>query len=55
MLITEILHYRRIYTGSGENEINYDTNLKLGKFNAFGQVSKSYLEEKLKSFIWCPE
>ena len=26
--------YRLIYTGSGENEINYDTNLKLGKFNA---------------------
>ena len=40
--------YRLIYTGLVENEINYDTNLKLGKFNAFGQVSKSYLEEKLK-------
>ena len=22
-------------------EINYDTNLKFGKFNAFGQVSKA--------------
>lgn len=40
--------YRLFYTGPGENEINYDTNLKLGKFNAFGQVSKSYLEEKLR-------
>ena len=40
--------YRLIYTGLGENEINYNTNLKLGKLNAFGQVSKSYLEEKLK-------
>ncbi len=40
--------YRLIYTGTGENEINYDTNLKLGKLNTFVQVSKSYLEEKLK-------
>jgi hypothetical protein len=49
----EYAHYRNstyklIYTGLGENEINYDTNLKLSKFNGFGQVSKSYLEEKLK-------
>lgn len=40
--------YRLIYTGLGNNEINYNTNLKLGKLNAFGQVSKSYFEEKLK-------
>jgi len=40
--------YRLIYTGLGKNEINYDTNLKLAKLSAFGQVSKSYLEEKLK-------
>jgi hypothetical protein len=40
--------YRLIYTGLGENEINYITNLKFGKLNLFGQVSKSYLEEKLK-------
>jgi hypothetical protein len=40
--------YRLIYTGLGENEINYFTNLKLSKLNAFGQVSKSYFEEKLR-------
>jgi len=49
----EYAHYRNstfrlIYTGLGENEINYYTNLKLGKFNAFGQVSKSYFYEKLR-------
>jgi len=40
--------YRLIYSGFGENEINYETNLKLGKFSFFGQASKSYLEERLK-------
>jgi outer membrane receptor for ferrienterochelin and colicin len=40
--------YRLIYTGLGNNEINYNTNLKLEKLNAFGQVSKSYFEENLK-------
>jgi len=40
--------YRLIYSSTGENEINYNTNLKLGKMSAFGQVSKSYFEEKLK-------
>jgi hypothetical protein len=40
--------YRLFYSVLGENKIDYDTNLKLGKFNAFGQVSKSYLEEKLR-------
>jgi len=49
----EYAHYRNstfrlVYTGLGENEISYETNLKLGKFNGFGQVSKSYLEEKLR-------
>ncbi len=40
--------YRRIYSGSLlDTEINYDTNLLIGKFNAFGQVSKSMLEDKL--------
>ena len=27
--------YRLIYTGSGENEINYNTNLKLGKIQCY--------------------
>jgi hypothetical protein len=40
--------YRLFFTGAGENEINYVTNLKLGKFNAFGQISNSYFKEKLK-------
>jgi len=40
--------YRRIYSGSPfDTEINYNTNLLVGKFNAFGQVSKSMLDEKL--------
>ncbi|MCX6301470.1 MAG: TonB-dependent receptor [Bacteroidia bacterium] len=49
----EYAHYRNstfrlIYTGLGENEINYDTNLKLGKFSIFGQISRSYFEERLR-------
>jgi hypothetical protein len=49
---TEYAHYRNstyrlIYLGSLQNEINYNTNLKLGKFGVFGQISKSYLNEKL--------
>jgi hypothetical protein len=48
----EYAHYRNstyklVYYGGVGNEINYDTNLKLGKYNVFGQVSKSYLNEKL--------
>jgi len=40
--------YRRIYSGSPlDTEIDYDTNLKIGKFSAFGQVSRSFLESKL--------
>lgn len=49
----EYAHYRnstfqKIYTDAGETEIDYDTNLKFSKFSAFGQLSKSYLEEKLR-------
>ncbi len=40
--------YRRIFAGSDETVISYDSNLKLGKINLFGQVSKSYLDERLK-------
>jgi hypothetical protein len=41
--------YRQIYSGSPlDTEINYNTNLKIGKFGAFGQVSRSFLESKLK-------
>jgi hypothetical protein len=48
----EYAHYRnstfkRIYYGGVGNDINYETNLKLGKFSVFGQISKSYLDEKL--------
>jgi hypothetical protein len=48
----EYAHYRNrtfrlFYYGGTENEINYNTNLKLGKYSAFGQISKSYLDEKL--------
>ena len=49
----EYAHYRNstfqlLYTGDGVEEINYDTNMKFSKFNAFGQVSKAYLDEKLR-------
>ena len=40
--------YRRIYSGSPlDTEIDYDSNLKIGKFSAFGQVSRSFIESKL--------
>jgi hypothetical protein len=45
-------HYRnatfsRVYYAGQENLIDYDINLKISKFNAFGQVSKSFLNKKL--------
>jgi hypothetical protein len=40
--------YRLFYSLAGENEISYKTNLKLGKFSTFGQISKSYMGEKLR-------
>jgi outer membrane receptor for ferrienterochelin and colicin len=48
----EYAHYRnstfkRTFYGGQENDINYETNLKLGKLGAFGQLSKSFLDEKL--------
>jgi hypothetical protein len=48
----EYAHYRNatyklIFLGNLQNEINYNTNLKLGKYGMFGQISKSYLNEKL--------
>ncbi len=39
--------FRRIYFGGMPNDIMYDTNLKLGKYGAFGQVSRSFLDQKL--------
>jgi outer membrane receptor for ferrienterochelin and colicin len=40
--------YRRLYSGNlPEIEVDYNTNLKFSKFNLFGQISKSYFEEKL--------
>jgi len=48
----EYAHYRNstfklIYSEGQQTEINYKTNLKLGKYGAFGQVSKSYINDKL--------
>jgi hypothetical protein len=48
----EYAHYRNstyklIYFGNLRNEINYNTNLKMSKYGFFGQISKSYLNEKL--------
>jgi hypothetical protein len=39
--------FRRIYNNDMENEIAYDVNLKLGKLSVFGQISNSYLDNKL--------
>ncbi len=49
----EYAHYRNstfrlFYTGSGVQELNYETNLKLGKFGLFGQVSNNFLDERLR-------
>lgn len=49
----EYAHYRNstfrlFYTGAGEQELNYETNMKLGKFGLFGQVSNNFLDERLK-------
>lgn len=48
----EYAHYKnstfeKTYFQSMENDIRYNTNLKLGKFSLFGQLSKTYLNEKL--------
>jgi hypothetical protein len=40
--------YRLFYTGEGVNSLDYETNLKVGKFGISGQVSNSYLDQKLK-------
>jgi len=39
--------FRKTFFDGIENEINYRSNLKLGKFNIYGQASKTYLNEKL--------
>ena len=48
----EYAHYRnstfqKTYFQGMENDISYNTNLKLGKFSLFGQLSKTYFNEKL--------
>lgn len=40
--------YRLFYTGEGVNSLNYETNLKVGKFGVFGQVSNAYFDQRLK-------
>jgi len=40
--------YRLFYSMTGERELEYNTNLKFSKFNAFGQISRPYFNEKLK-------
>ena len=39
--------FRRVYYDGGENSIDYDTNLRLGKFSVFGQASRSFLNDRL--------
>lgn len=48
----EYVHYRnstfrRVISAVAENDIDYRTNLKMMKYGIYGQVSKSFLEEKL--------
>jgi outer membrane receptor for ferrienterochelin and colicin len=48
----EYAHYRnstynKIFVSNETEVIDYSTNLKLGKFGVFGQVSKSLLDKKL--------
>ena len=44
--------YRRIYSGSPlDTEIDYDTNLKIGKFSAFGQISRSFADSRFNLSI----
>ena len=49
----EYAHYRNstyqlFYSGSPvATEINYNTNLKFGKYSAFGQVSRAFLDTRL--------
>ena len=39
--------FRRVFYKGSEDDINYDTNLKLGKFSIFGQASRTVLNDKL--------
>ncbi len=39
--------YRKTLLEGIENEISYNSNLRLGKYSIFGQASRSYLHEKL--------
>ena len=47
MHITETQHSDEYILVELQNDIDYDTNLKFGKYSAFGQVSKSFLDQKL--------
>ena len=40
--------YRKIFFSGSPLEIDYNTNLRLSKFNLFGQISRSFLDEKLR-------
>jgi outer membrane receptor for ferrienterochelin and colicin len=48
----EYAHYRnstfkKVFSGGTPLQIDYNTNLKFSEFNLFGQISKSYFNEKL--------
>lgn len=40
--------FRKIFAGQEDNLIDYQTNLRFSKFGMSGQVSKAYIEEKLR-------
>ncbi len=46
--------YRRIYlAGQPDNELSYKTNLKIGKFSAYGQLSRSFMGSRLTLSFGC--
>ena len=40
--------YRLLFTPLGSDTLSYETNLKLGKFGLFGQLSNAYLDQRLR-------
>ncbi len=39
--------YRLLFTNGEGTALDYDTNLKFGKYNVFGQLSRAFLNERL--------
>ncbi len=39
--------YRLLFSNGAESALDYDTNLKFGKYSIFGQLSRSFLDQRL--------